>query len=464
MQPSVLKVAPAPVRELRAAVRGEVVGPGDPGYDRARAVFYTGFNRRPAAIVRPADAQDVSRVVSLAREAGVELAVRSGGHSVAGHSVCEGGIVLDLSALRALEVDPAGRTAWAGTGLTAGEYTAAVGAHGLATGFGDAPSVGIGGITLGGGVGFLHRRYGLTIDSLLAAEVVTADGRVLLADEASHPDLFWAIRGGGGNFGVATRFRYRLHEVDDVVGGVLVFPATPESVVAVVQEAMEAPEELAGMINVMPAPPMPFLPAELHGKPIVMAVLVHCGGAEAGERAFARLRALRPAADLVRPMRFPEMYAGAEGAPHPAAIAARSFFLDSLQRAEAERILEGLRTGSAPMRVAQLRVLGGAVARVSTDATAFAHRGRGVMATVAAAYERPGEAAEHEAWADAFARELRQGEPGAYVGFLGDEGEARVREAYPGATWDRLAAVKARYDPGNLFRLNQNVPPAGGAA
>src|SRR5215203_4387706 len=200
------------IREFSLEVRGQLIRPQDSAYDEARSVFYGGFDRRPALIVRVEDATDVSRVVTLARESGLELAIRSGGHSVAGHSVSDGGIVLDLSGMKNLELDVEGRLAWAQTGLTAGEFTDAAGAHGLATGFGDTGSVGIGGITLGGGVGYLVRKHGLTIDDLLAAEVVVADGELLRVDAQTHPDLFWAIRGGGGNFGVVTRFQYRLHE------------------------------------------------------------------------------------------------------------------------------------------------------------------------------------------------------------------------------------------------------------
>src|ERR687894_1370849 len=224
----------ADIREFASNVRGQLIRPGDGGYDEARAVFYGGIDRRPALIVRAKDATDVSRVVALARESGLELAVRSGGHSVAGHGTTEGGIVLDLSEMKGLEIDVEGRTAWAETGLTAGEYTNAAGAHGLATGFGDTGSVGIGGLTLGGGAGFLVRKYGLTIDDLVAAELVTADGELLRVDTETEPDLFWAIRGGGGNFGVATRFQFRLHPVDTVVGGMLILPATPELIAAFV--------------------------------------------------------------------------------------------------------------------------------------------------------------------------------------------------------------------------------------
>ena len=227
------------------------------------------IDRRPAAIVRPVDADEVRRVVSLARETGVELAVRGGGHSYAGHSTSEGGIVLDLRGLTALEIDPGERVVRAGGGLTSGEVTTAAASHGLAVGFGDTPTVGIGGLTLGGGAGYLVRKHGLTIDQLLGAEVVTADGRVLEVDETREPDLFWAIRGGGGNFGVVTRFDYRLHSVDTVTGGMLAIPATPETLAGLVEVADAAPEELSLIANVLgAAPPLPFVPAELVGKPL----------------------------------------------------------------------------------------------------------------------------------------------------------------------------------------------------
>src|SRR5918992_4119115 len=209
-------------------LQGRVIRPDDPDYDEARTVFYGDVDRRPSAIVKVAGADDVARVIAHAREAGLEFAVRSGGHSVAGHGVTEGGIVIDLSDMKKLEIDPERRTAWAETGLTTGEYSAAAARrHGLATGFGDTGSVGIGGITLGGGVCLLVRKHGLTIDDLLAAEIVTADGEVLQVDDEHHPELFWAIRGGGGNFGVATRFKFRLHPLDSFVGGMLFLPATP---------------------------------------------------------------------------------------------------------------------------------------------------------------------------------------------------------------------------------------------
>ncbi len=449
----------AAIRELSSKVRGQQIRPQDNGYDEARTIFYGGFDRRPALIVRVADVTDVSRVVSFARESGLELAVRSGGHSVAGHSTTEGGIVLDLSEMKNLEIDVEQRAAWAQTGLTAGEYTTAAGAYGLATGFGDTGSVGIGGITLGGGIGYLVRKHGLTIDDLISAEVVTADGELLSVDAGRHPDLFWAIRGGGGNFGVATRFQFRLHEVDTIVGGMLMLPATPDVIASFVAEADAAPEELSTIANVMTAPPMPFVPAEVHGQLIIMALMCYAGEVDEGVRAVAPFRALaQPIVDMVKPMRYPEIYPPEEDY-HPVA-SARTMFVETIDHSVAQTIVDHLQASSAQMAVAQIRVLGGAMARVPAEATAFAHRSSRIMVNVAALYERPDQAALHEPWVADLAKALRQGDGGAYVGFLGDEGETRIHEAYPATTWERLAAIKGRYDPTNLFRLNQNIPPA----
>jgi FAD/FMN-containing dehydrogenase len=447
------------VPRLRAVFDGRVVAPGDPGYDQARTVFYGGIDRRPAVIVRPTTPAEVAHVVTLARDSGLELAVRSGGHSPAGHSVSDGGIVLDLGAMNALDIDVAGRTAWAQTGLTAGEYTTAAAAHGLATGFGDTASVGIGGLTLAGGVGYLVRKHGLTIDDLLAAELVTADGRLLQVDDQTHPDLFWAIRGGGGNFGVATRLRFRLHPVDQVVGGMLFLPATPGVIAGFIAAAAAAPEELSGIASVMVAPPMPMIPTEVHGQLVIMAMLVHAGDLQAGQRAVAPLRALAaPLADLIRPMPYPQIYPPEEGEFHPTAVG-HTMFVDTIDQRAAETIIDHLRASDAAVRVAQLRVLGGAMARVPADATAFAHRRSKIMVNLAAFYNGPDDRVVRQRWVEEFAAALRQADQGAYVGFLGDEGQTRVHQAYPGATWKRLVAVKARYDPTNLFRLNQNIPP-----
>ncbi len=448
------------VQRLRQEVTGQVFAPADEGYEGARLLFAAMFDdRRPAVIVQVADIADIATVIATARDTGLELAVRSGGHSGAGHSSVDGGIVLDVRALKALEVDLESSTAWAESGLTAAEYTSQVGAHGLATGLGDTGSVGLGGITLGGGIGFLVRKHGLTIDSLLAADVVTADGELIRTDPESHPDLFWAIRGGGGNFGVATRFQLGLQRIENVLGGILVLPATSEAIAGFVAEAEDAPEELSTIANVMTCPPMPFIPEELHGSLVILALPVWCGDIDEGQRVMDRFRALAPPlADMLNPMPYPEIYPPEEEEYRPLAVS-RTMWADRFDRATADTILEYLGSSDAPMRVAQLRVLGGAMARVPNEETAFAHRKRKMMINVASFYEGAHDLPERESWVAEFAKALSDGDQAGYVGFLADEGEERVRAAYPGSTWDRLRRIKASYDPENLFRLNQNIPP-----
>jgi FAD/FMN-containing dehydrogenase len=446
--------------EVRAQVAGTVIAPGDPDYDSARAIVMGGVDPRPALIVKVAGTDDVATVIRLARQAGLDLAVRAGGHSSAAHSTADGGIVIDLRDLKDVEIDEAARTAWAGGGVTALEYTNAAADRGLATGFGDTGSVGLGGLTTGGGIGYLVRRDGLTIDNLLAAEVVAADGQVHLVDAEHEPELFWAIRGGGGNFGVVTRFQFRLHELPQMLGGMLITPATPETVAGFIDAADAAPEALSTIANVMTCPPMPFVPEELHGSLVIMGMLCWSGPVEEGERVIAPFRALaKPIADMVHVGSYRDMYPPDDPDYHPLAIA-RTFFLDRFDRDIAATILDRLERSDAPMRVAQLRVLGGAMARVDPDATAFAHRDRKIMATIASFYEGDHDRARRQAWVDEVSGAIHQRD-GAYVNFLGDEGERRIRDAYPGRTWDRLVAAKRHYDPDNVFHRNQNVPPDG---
>jgi FAD/FMN-containing dehydrogenase len=451
---------PTAVADVSSTVRGRVIGPADQEYDAARQVMPGGIDRRPAMIVKVADADDVARVIGLARDSDLELAVRCGGHSAAGHSTTDDGIVLDLSDMKAIDIDLDGRTVWAEAGLTAGELTTALGEHGMAVGFGDTGSVGIGGITLGGGVGYLVRKYGLTIDSLLGAEIVTADGQIRQVDADSDPDLFWAIRGGGGNFGVVTRFRYQLHPVGTIFGGMMIQPATADTVAGFIAAADAASDELSTIANVMPCPPMPFVAPEHHGELVIMSLVAYAGDVKAGEQAVAPLRALAtPYADMIRPMAYPEIYPPEDPDYHPTAIN-RTMFLDTIDREVAADIVERLNASTASFKVAQLRVLGGAMARVPADATAFAHRASRIMVNIAAFWEGPDDRPVREAWVKGMVEDLQQDDKGAYVNFVGVEGEERVRDAYPGATWDRLQAIKRRYDPANLFRLNQNVPPA----
>jgi FAD/FMN-containing dehydrogenase len=439
-----------------------VIGPNDAGYDGARGVLYD-TESRPAAIARPADAAEVARVVDVARETGAELAVRSGGHSGAGHGTSDGGIVLDLAELKALDVDAAGRTAWAGTGLTAGEVGTALAEHGLVVGFGDTASVGIGGLTSGGGIGYLVRKFGLTIDNVLAAELVTADGRLRVVDAEHEPDLFWAVRGGAGNVGVVTRFQYRLHELPGIVGGMLILPATPDTIAGFIAAAEAAPDELSTIANVMPLPPMPFVPEDRHGELAILAMIAYAGSAEAAEPVIAPFRALaEPIADMVQPSAYMDLFPPENPDYHPIA-AARTLFLDRVDRDVAVRMVETLtehaRSTNAEMVVTQLRALGGAMARVPADATAFAHRGSRILASLAALVPTRDDLPAHLAWVDGYAETLQQGDRGRYVNFLMDEGPEAVASAFPGETGRRLAAIKRRYDPTNVFRRNQNVRP-----
>ena len=441
-------------------IAGRVVTPDDPDYDSMRAVYFGSVDKHPSAIVRVRNADDVRRVIATAHSDGIELAVRSGGHSVAGHSTTEGGLVIDLREMKKVDVDPQARTAWVETGATAHQVTEALSHHGLVIGFGDAGSVGVGGITVAGGIGFLVRKFWMTIDSVIGAEVVTADGRQLRVDATHEPELFWAIRGGGGNFGVVTRLQFRLNELPQFTGGILILPATPETITGFVAASMAAPDELSTIGNVMPAPPLPFLPAEHHGRVVIFAFMSFAGSDEAATRALAPFRALAtPLADMVKPGPYLAMYPHADPNYRPMAIA-RTMFVNGIDTRAAQTIHDYVSKSDATMRVAQLRVLGGAMARVPADATAFAHRTKPMLVNVAAFYSDEADRAKRLAWVNAFAKALQPRDDGAYVGFLNDDGQARIRSAYPGATWDRLQRIKSTYDPTNLFRLNQNITPA----
>lgn len=448
------------VSDLRSELTGRVVERTDADYDAMRAVFPGGVDRRPALIVRPKNRVDVQHTIQVVRGAGIPLAVRSGGHTIL--STTDEGVVLDLRDMAGLHVDVSGGTAWAETGLTAGAYSSAVGAHGMATGFGDTGSVGIGGITLGGGIGYLTRKYGLTIDSLRAAEIVTADGKFRRVDANTEPDLFWALRGGGGNFGVATRFQFEVQRLERVVGGMLLLPATVDVIERFIAAAEAAPDELTTIANVMTAPPLPFLPPEQHGKLVVLALMCYAGDPIEGEHCLATFRGLAtPIVDFLKPMAYHELFPPDDPSYHPTAVG-KTLFVDRIDRNDAKTILDFLEASDAPLRVAQLRVLGGAMARVPAEATAFAHRQCRMLVNVASFYTGDADRPARADWVNRFAAALDQGRDGAYVNFLNDEGPARVRAAYPGATWDRLREIKRRYDPENFFRSNQNISvPAG---
>ena len=452
---------PFDLAAFRAELQGELILPGGTDYDTARHAHNTIYDRRPTFIVKAAGAGDVARTVVLARDAGMELAVRSGGHSVAGHSTVDDGIVLDLSGMKGLHIDAERRTAWAQPGLTAGEYTAAAAAHGLATPFGDTGSVGIAGLTLGGGIGFLVRKYGLAIDALQAVEIVTADGRLITANADHHPDLFWAVRGGGGNFGVVTRFQFKLYPVETVLGGALFLPPTADVLNSLVPIAANAPEELSTISFLMAIPPVPFVPAERHGELALIVMFVWSGDPADGNAALEPFRQVAaPIAEAVMPMPYPGIYQFTEGGGAPGRGVVRSRFMNALSDASIESILSAMAVAS-PSAIVQIRVLGGAMARVPVAETAFAHRSAPIMVAIIDHYEDPASDAAELAWTEALHEALAPDASGVYSNFLQDEGEDRLRDAYPAGTYERLAAIKRRYDPTNFFRLNQNIRPAG---
>jgi len=446
------------IEMLASSLKGRVITPQHAEYEAMRALVPANYDKRPAGIVRVANAADVAAVVNFAQATGLELAVRSGGHSVFGGS--DGGLVMDLRDLNSIDIDPVARTAWCSTGLTAGEVTTAVEKYKLIVGFGDTASVGIGGLTSGGGIGYLVRKQGLTIDSVLAAEVVTAGGDILMVDADNHPDLFWAIRGGGGNFGVVTRWKYKLHPMPAFTGGPLVLPATAEIVAKFVALADAAPDELSAIASVMRCPPLPFLPPELAGKTIFMCTMAYAGPADEAAEVLAPFRALAtPYADLIGPGNYSSLYV-----PHdPEArlgFGVRSRLIDTFGLKEAQVVIETVNKSTALLTLGEIRVLGGAMARVPADATAFAHRRDCVQVSFIGVTPDVGDAYNQATWAQAGIDQIEADEDRVYVNFIVGDKADRRGAAYPPATMARLRRIKRQYDPDNLFRLNQNILPA----
>jgi FAD/FMN-containing dehydrogenase len=448
---------------LAGQLRGELLLPGDHGYDNARRGYNRLHDHRPKVVVRPAIPDDVARALEFATSVGLEVAVRSGGHSLAGYGTTDGGVLIDLSAMHAVHIDPAARVAWVEAGTTAGQLTAATAAHGLVVPFGDSPDVGVGGITLGGGVGWLSRKLGLTIDSVEGVELVTADGQLLTADDQTRPDLFWAMRGGGGNFGVVTRIRYRLHPIGAVLGGALLLPATGEVIRGVVDLAEAAPDELTTIMLITRLGPLSIVPPEAHGRLGVLITLVWCGELAAGERVVQGFRALAPLADLVGPRPYPSMYELIPEAPPSVTNITYSFAADRLDDQAIGSILQQLQERNLPsaeaLAAVELRVLGGAIRRVPVDATAFAHRQRRLLCSVVAAGFAEADTDRHRRWVRSLSDAIRYLAKGAYVNFLDAADEPRLHEAYPDSTYRRLVQVKRRYDPTNLFHRNLNIRP-----
>jgi len=451
---------------LRSSFRGALLPPGEEGYEEARSVWNGAIDRHPALIARCAGADDVVEAVRFARERELPVTVRGGGHAVAGHAVCDGGLMIDLSLMKAVEVDPDARTARAAGGLLWRELDAATQQHGLATTGGIISHTGIGGLTLGGGFGHLMRRHGLTVDNLLAVELVTADGERLRVDAASEPELFWGLRGGGGNFGVATAFEYRLHPVGPLVLGGPMFWGLDDApaVLRVLRElAPAAPDELGISISIMPAPPMPFLAPEQFGKPVIGLVLAWMGDFAAGERAIAPLREVgRPLADVVRPVPYLALQSMLDGgAPHGRHYYWKAHRLPALSDVTIDVFCERASAFTSPFAQINGWAVGGAVSRVDPGATAVGERETGFELSFAVGWPPSDPDGErHRAWSRAGWEALRGESAGIYANFISDEGSAGVEAAY-GARLARLTAVKDRYDPDNVFRHNANIPPSG---
>jgi hypothetical protein len=461
----------ATVAELAAELRGHVIRPDDDAYDAARAMWNGVHDRRPEVIVRCAGVSDVVAALRFARSQGLEVAVRGGGHSIAGFSGVNGGLVVDLSPMRGVQVDPEARRAVVQGGCTWRDVDLETQVYGLATTGGLVSTTGVGGFTLGGGIGWLMRRHGLACDNLVAAEVVTANGQVVRASEDENPKLLWALRGGGGNFGVVTSFEFDLHEAGPTVaGGAIFFPGDDaEAVLRGWRDWLPScPDELTTLVNLATAPPAPFIPEAWHGKPVVAVVGMHCGSLEDGIEALAPLRGLaEPVADLLGPIPYPAMQSLID-ALHPAGDGNyfKSHHMTDLPDAAIDALLSGHRSVTSPMSEIHVHDLRGAVAAQPPGGSAFPHRESPYVLNVIGKWPGSGPGPEHVAWARDVVASLEEfGTGAAYVNFLGDaEGAGRLRAAYGAETYDGLVEAKDRWDPENVFHLNQNIVPSGTGA
>ena len=442
------------LRAFATSLRGEMLLPGDSSYDVARRVFNAMIDRRPALIVRCAGTEDVVRGVAFARTHALPLSLRGGGHSVAGNAVCDGGVMLDLSSMKRIQVDPSKRIAVAEPGLTLAEFDRATQTHGLATPLGIVSVTGIAGLTLGGGIGWLNGAYGLACDNLLAAEIVTADGQILTASQDEHADLLWGLRGGGGNFGVVTSFTYQLHPVGIVLAGALTYPTerARDAMRFYHEFSSTSPDELstAGMLT-----------RDADGNAVFSVALCYSGEIADGERVLQPLRSFGPpTVDAVAPFDYCAFQSGGDtGFPDGRQHYWKASFLPELSDEAIDILLHHAAQMPSPYSAVGLQQMSGVASRVDPQATAFAHRDRHYDCNILSQWDDPAQTAENLAWTRRFFDKMQpfMGR-GVYANNLGDEGEERVRAAY-GANYERLAALKATYDPTNLFRLNQNIAP-----
>ncbi|APU44493.1 FAD-binding oxidoreductase [Streptomyces sp. NPDC056254] len=452
------------IDQLRERVRGAVVAPGDAAYEEARAVHNAMIDRRPAVVVRCANAGDVVAAVDFARENALDLAVRGGGHSVPGFGTCDGGVVADLSGMHGVRVDAARRTARAEGGATWGDLNAAAYAYGLATTGGIISTTGIGGLTLGGGIGYLCRGLGLSCDNLISADVVTADGRILVASEEENPDLFWAIRGGGGNFGAVTSFEYRLSPVKDIYGGPMLFELDDAATVlrSFAEYIADAPEQLGGFPAFQLAPPLPFIPADRHGDPFALIVGCWAGPLDEGEKALRAFHDFAPVvAEHVGPMPYPALNSAFDALVPPGLqhYWKANFVTELTDSAIEAHLVHGPKLPAVNSTV-HIYPINGACHRVGPQETAFAYRDASFATVIAGMWPDPAENEANTAWVrDYYEATAPHSEEGGYINFMAEDDQSRIRANYKG-NYDRLAEVKRTYDPDNLFHLNQNIQPA----
>jgi FAD/FMN-containing dehydrogenase len=454
------------IEQLAGSLEGELIAPGHAAYDEARRIWNGAIDRRPACIARCTGVADVVAAVRFARERDLLVAVRSGGHGVGGHAVCEGGLVIDLSPMKGIRVDPAARSARAQAGVLWGELDRETQLFGLATVGGIVTHTGIAGLTLGGGIGWLMRKHGATVDNLLSADVVTAQGEIVTASEAENADLFWAIRGGGGNFGIVTSFEYRLHPVGPIVlAGPVFHPLedAPEVLRFYREFIAAAPDELTTIFDLSVPPPLPFLPEEVHGKPVVMVGACYAGSPAEGAEVVRPLKQFgRPIADLLEPKPYTALQSMFDPlVPHGWHRYWKSVELPPLTDEAIDTLVEHSSALTSPKSYCIVFQLGGALARVGEDETAFSQRDATHNVNINAVWtEDDPDAARHIAWARDFLDAMQPHAGGrVYLNFLGEEGGNRVRQAYSARNYERLVELKRDYDPTNLFRLNQNIEP-----
>jgi FAD/FMN-containing dehydrogenase len=456
----------ADLERLRSSIRGPVISPDDEDYDAARMIWNGAIDRQPACIVRCTGVADVVAAVRFARERDLQVAVRAGGHGVAGHALCDGGLVIDLSPMKGISVDPVAHTARAEAGVLWGELDRETQLFGLATVGGIVTHTGIAGLTLGGGLGWLMRKFGATVDNLVSADVVTAEGELVRASEEANPELFWGIRGGGGNFGVVTSFEYRLHPVGPVVlAGPIFHPlADAPDVLRFYREFIaDAPDELTTIFDLSVPPPLPSLPEEVHGRPVVMVGACYAGSPDEGAEVARPLKQFgRPLVDLLEPKPYTTLQSMFDPVvPHGWHRYWKSVELPPLTDGAIETLVEHASALTSPKSYCIVFQLGGALGRVAESETAFSQRGAAHNVNINAVWtEDDPDADRHIGWARGFfdAMQPHAGDH-VYVNFLGDEGADRVRQAYGAANYQRLVRLKRAYDPTNLFRLNQNIAP-----